>query len=276
LTIDDGSHIPPADRLAYTAAIPPSLSPPSLSPPSLSIVIPVLNEEDEIARILTGATKHLEKRGGEWEIIIVDNASTDQTLKRAEPFLEDERIRFLSNEVNRGKGFSIRRGMLEARCDLRLMCDADCVTSLRSLRLLEQATEEVDVAVGSRLSAGARVSRQQPIRRRIVGVGFIMLTRVVMGPLPRDVYCGFKLWRAEVAQQVFERVHLDGWAFDAEALAMARRLGYKVREVGIEWTNRPDSRLSIRDVLVPVTRELLAARLNVRRAALAAVKARSR
>ena len=99
---------------------------------------------------------------------------------------------------------------------------------------------------------------------------------MVMGPLPRDVYCGFKLWRAEVAQQVFERVHLDGWAFDAEALAMARSLGYKVREVGIEWTNRPDSRLSIRDVLVPVTRELLAARLNVRRASLAAVKAKSR
>ena len=190
--------------------------------------------------------------------------------------MEDARVRYLSNETNRGKGFSIRRGMLEARGDLRLMCDADCVSSLRSLPLLEQAAEEADVAVGSRLSSGAHVSRQQPLRRRIVGVGFITLTRVVMGPLPRDVYCGFKLWRAEVAQQVFERVHLDGWAFDAEALAMARRLGYKVREVGIEWTNRPDSRLSIRDVLIPVTRELLAARLNVHRCGAAAQKARYR
>jgi dolichyl-phosphate beta-glucosyltransferase len=90
-----------------------------------------------------------------------------------------------------------------------------------------------------------------------------------MGSLPRDIYCGFKLWRAEVAEQVFEQVHLDGWAFDAEALAMARRFGYKISEVGIEWTNRPDSRLSIRDVLLPVTGELLAARRNVRRAATA-------
>lgn len=159
--------------------------------------------------------------------------------------------------------------MLEARGDLRLMCDADCVTSLNSLGRLEQAAEEYDVVCGSRLSSGAMVGRQQPIRRRIVGFGFLALTRIVMGPLPRDVYCGFKLWRAEAAVEVFERVHLDGWAFDAEALSMARRFGYKVKEVGIEWTNRPDSRLSIRDVLIPVTGELIAARRNVRRSAAA-------
>ena len=156
--------------------------------------------------------------------------------------------------------------MLEATGDLRLMCDADCAPSLPSLPRLEKASEEVDVAVGSRLSSGADVSRQQPIRRRVVGFGFIALTRMVMGPLPRDVYCGFKLWRSEAAQQVFERVRLDGWAFDAEALALVRRLGYSWGEVGIEWTNRPDSRLSIRDVLIPVTGELIAARRNVRRA----------
>jgi dolichyl-phosphate beta-glucosyltransferase len=233
---------------------------------SLSIVIPVLNEEEEIPRILKAAVRQLEARGGDWEILIVDNASTDRTIERADPFVDGQRVRVLKNEVNRGKGFSIRRGMLEATGDLRLMCDADCVSSLDSLEVLERATEEVDVAVGSRLSSGANVSRQQTVRRRIVGFGFLTLTRVAMGRLPRDVYCGFKLWRGEAAQEVFERVHLDGWAFDAEALAMARRFGYTIREVGIEWTNRPDSRLSIRDVLFPVTRELLAARRNVRRA----------
>ena len=183
-----------------------------------------------------------------------------------EPFVDGERVRILRNEVNRGKGYSIRRGMLESQCDLRLMCDADCVSSLSSLPQLEETLEQFDVAVGSRLSAGARVERQQPVRRRIVGFGFLALTRIMMGRLPRDVYCGFKLWRGDVAQTVFSRVHLDGWAFDAEALAMARRLGYSVREVGIEWTNRADSRLSIGNVLLPVTGELWAARRNVRRA----------
>ena len=238
-------------------------------PKSLSIVIPVLNEEDEIPRILKGAIAHLDERGGDWEILVVDNTSTDRTIERADPFVDGSRVRVLRNEVNRGKGYSIRRGMLESNGELRLMCDADCVSSLESLDELERAAEEVDVAVGSRLGAGANVSRQQSARRRIVGFGFLALTRVAMGPLPRDVYCGFKLWRAEAAKEVFESVHLDGWAFDAEALAMARRFGYKIREVGIEWTNRPDSRLSIREVLIPVTGELLAARRNVRRAAAA-------
>jgi dolichyl-phosphate beta-glucosyltransferase len=234
---------------------------------SLSIVIPVLDEEAEIVGMLSGARRTLDERGGPWEILVIDNGSTDRTCQRVEPFLDDARIRLLRNGANRGKGYSIRRGMLEATGDRRLMCDADCVSSLASLPLLERALDEVDVVVGSRVSDGARVQRQQPIRRRVVGFGFLALTRLLMGRLPRDVYCGFKLWRGEAAQTVFERVRLDGWAFDAEALALARRLGYGVREVGIDWTNRPASRLSIGGVLVPVTRELMVARRHVRRAA---------
>ncbi len=236
-------------------------------PASLSIVIPVLDEEREIARILTAATAMLTARGGEWEIVVVDNASTDRTLEHAAPFVDGQRVRVLRNDVNRGKGYSIRRGMLDATGDLRLMCDADCAGSLQSLPSMEAEAEHADVVVGSRLSAGAHVERQQALRRRVVGVGFIALTRAAMGRLPRDVYCGFKLWRAEAADAVFERVRLDGWVFDAEALAMARRMGYRIREHGIEWSNRPDSRLAIRDVLVPVVGELWAARRNVRRAA---------
>jgi dolichyl-phosphate beta-glucosyltransferase len=234
-------------------------------PQSLSIVIPVLNEENEIARILTAAVALLEERDGEWEIIIVDNASTDQTAARAEPFVDGIRVRFLPNDVNRGKGYSIRRGMLEASSDLRLMCDADSVASLPSLAHMEDVAQTVDIVVGSRLSKGARVSRQQSLRRRFVGVGFIALTHLAMGRLPRDVFCGFKLWRGDVAQAVFERVKLDGWVFDAEALAMARRMGYSIEETGIEWENRPDSRLSIRHVLLPVVGELMQARRNVGR-----------
>ncbi len=237
--------------------------------PSLSIVIPVLNEEKEIARMLSAALAQLEDRGGRWEILVVDNASTDRTAEEAAPFVDGERVRLLRNDVNRGKGYSIRRGMLEAAGDLRLMCDADCASSLASLADLERAAAEVDVAVGSRLGPGARVERQQAVRRRIVGAGFIALTRLGLGRLPRDIYCGFKLWRADCAEAVFSQVRLDGWVFDAEALAMARRMGFTTREVGIEWSNRPDSRLSIRSVLLPVIGELWRARRNVRRAAVA-------
>jgi dolichyl-phosphate beta-glucosyltransferase len=239
-----------------------------MEPASVSIIIPVLNEEDEIAGILNAARDLLEERGGDWEIIVIDNASTDRTRERAEPFLDGSRVRLLRNEVNRGKGYSIRRGMLAASSDLRLMCDADCVPSLPSLPAMVAAAAEADVVVGSRVAEGANVSRQQTLRRRIVGAGFLALTRVIMGRLTHDVYCGFKLWRGEAAESVFDRTRLDGWVFDAEALAMARALGYRVQEVGIAWTNRPSSRLSIGQVLVPAVRELVAARRHVRRAAL--------
>src|ERR1700728_3617512 len=122
--------------------------------------------------MLATATELLTARGGDWEIIVADNASSDRTFERAQPFLDGERVQFLRNEVNRGKGYSIRRGMLAARYDLRLMCDADCESSLASLGALEEVAQSYDIVVGSRLSKGARVQRQQTLQRRFVGLGF--------------------------------------------------------------------------------------------------------
>jgi dolichyl-phosphate beta-glucosyltransferase len=233
---------------------------------SISIIIPVLNEELVIGTILSAAIKQLEDRGGDWEIIVVDNASTDDTCAEVERVADARRVRLLRNEVNRGKGYSIRRGMLESNLEIRLMCDADCVSSLSSLPAMEAALEEADIVVGSRVAKGSHVSRQQPIQRRIVGFGFLLLTRLLLGRLARDVYCGFKLWTAEAAANVFSQVRLDGWVFDAEALAFGKRLGFRISEVGIDWTDRPNSRLSIRAVLIPVISELYSVRRNVRSA----------
>ena len=234
---------------------------------TISVVIPVLNEESEIGTILSAARQRLDARGADWEIIVVDNASTDGTCAILEQVADGRRVRLLRNEVNRGKGYSIRRGMLEAKNQIRLMCDADCVSSSSSLPDMEAALRGADIVVGSRVVKGADVSRQQPIRRRIVGFGFLMLTRLLLGRLARDVYCGFKLWTDEAAVNVFSQVHLDGWVFDAEALALGKRLGFGTAEVGIDWTDRPNSRLSIRNVLLPAVTELNAARRNVARAA---------
>jgi dolichyl-phosphate beta-glucosyltransferase len=230
---------------------------------SISVVIPAYNEEREIAGVVAAIRSWLSERDGDWEVVVVDNASTDRTVEMLQPLLDD-RVRLLRNDANRGKGYSVRRGMLEARGDLRLMCDADCAPSLRSLGRLVERAEELDVVIGSRVAPGAEVARYQPLRRRCVGLGFLWLTRGLMHEPTRDVYCGFKLWRAAAAEDVFARARLDGWTFDAEALAMARALGYRIAEVGIAWTNRPDSRLSIHRVLVPAVRELLRARRHVR------------
>jgi dolichyl-phosphate beta-glucosyltransferase len=234
------------------------------APRSLSVIIPVYNEAAEIATILRAVEDVLRARGGDWEILIVDNASEDATAELAQPFLADERIRLLRNERNRGKGYSVRRGMLEARGELRLMCDADCAASLVSLPALEAMLAHCDVVAGARNAPTSAIGRQQPLRRRAASIGFILLCRAVMSEPLRDVFCGFKLFTGQAAQDVFSRARIDGWAFDAEALAIARRLGYRVAPCGIAWVNRPGSRLSIPRVVVPVLRELIAARGHVR------------
>lgn len=232
--------------------------------PWMSVIVPAYNEEQAIVGVVTAIREWLDERGRPWEIIVVDNASEDGTVERLAPLLDGSRIRVLRNDANRGKGFSARRGMLDASGQLRLLCDADCGPSLASLPRMLEAIEDADVVAGSRLAAGADVGRVQPLRRRLVGWPFIALTRLLMAEPTRDVYCGFKLWRGIAAQAVFSRQRVEGWVFDAESLAMARRLGYRRREVGIVWTNREASKLSILRTLVPAVRELLAARRNVR------------
>ena len=231
--------------------------------PWMSVVVPAYNEEAAIAGTVIAVSDWLEKKGRPFEVIVVDNASEDGTLDALVPLRAQLPLRVLRNEANEGKGFSVRRGMLEASGELRLLCDSDCASSLASLDDMLRAIEEADVVAGSRVAPGAQVVRQQPWRRRVVGWPFIALTRLLLREPTRDIYCGFKLWRAAAAQAVFARQRVNGWAFDAESLAIARRIGFSIREVGIVWVNREASKLSIARTLVPALRELLAARRNV-------------
>jgi dolichyl-phosphate beta-glucosyltransferase len=232
----------------------------------MSVIVPVYNEASEITTIVPAVRDTLDARGGDWEILVVDNASDDDTAERLAPLMEDSRIRLLRNEVNRGKGYSVRRGMLDARGELRLMCDADCAASLVSLAAMEAMIGDCDIVAGARNATDSQVERYQPVQRRAASLAFIFLCRQVMGEPLRDVFCGFKLFTASAAQDVFTRATIDGWAFDAEALALARALGYRVAPCGIVWTHRPGSRLSMRRIMIPVLRELIATRAHVRQA----------
>jgi dolichyl-phosphate beta-glucosyltransferase len=233
--------------------------------PWMSVVIPTYNEEMTVPGTVGAARTWCEERGVEYEVVVVDNASTDRTAEVLAPLLDGTRVRLLRNEVNRGKGYSVRRGMLDSSGELRLMCDADCLPSLASLDELVELIQDADVVIGSRNIDGSRVDRTQPLRRRVASWNFLALCRLVMGEPSRDIFCGFKLFRGEVAQEAFSRQSIEGWAFDIEVLALARGLGYKVREAGIVWNDREGSRLSMGRVLLPVIRELFQARGNVRR-----------
>jgi dolichyl-phosphate beta-glucosyltransferase len=235
--------------------------------PWISVIVPAFNEQVGIAASLERLHGWLEQRGGDFEILVVDNASEDRTAERVEALGDGQRIRLLQNERNRGKGYSMRRGMLEARGELRLHCDADCAGSLPSLAKMLELARDHDVVVGSRLADGAQLGRRQPLRRRMVGRSFQQLCRLVLREPTRDLYCGFKLWRAQAAVDAYSRTRIEGWTFDAEVLAMARALGYRLCETGIVWTDRDGSRVRMARILLPVVRELVAARRHVRREA---------
>lgn len=233
--------------------------------PWLSVIVPAFNEEETIGESVTSLRDWLRSDGRPYEIIVVDNASEDQTVAQLKPLLDGTRIRILRNERNRGKGYSMRLGMLSARGELRLHCDADCYPSLVSLpAMLDRIDAGADVVVGSRLAPGARIGRRQALPRRIVGRSFVLLCRLILREPTTDLYCGFKLWRAQAAQEAYSLVHLEGWTFDAEVLALARARGWRLEEIGIQWTDREGSRLVMHRVLIPVVRELLAARRRVR------------
>ena len=232
-----------------------------MSAPWISAVVPAYNEAPGIAATVDALAGALDALERPWEIVVVDNASTDGTAER---LAGDERVTVLRNEVNRGKGYSMRRGMLHATGQLRLHCDADCAPSLVSLPRLLERIEHADVVAGSRLAAGADVAVRQPLRRRIVGRTFVELCRRALDEPTQDLFCGFKLWRAEAAEAAYSRVRLDGWVFDAEALALARARGFRVAEVGVSWSDRDGSRLSMPRVLVPAVRDLVRARASVR------------
>ncbi len=230
----------------------------------MSVVVPAYNEERGIATSVARVRDWLVERDFDFEIIVVDNASEDTTVSVLAPLVDGSRVQLLQNDSNRGKGYSMRRGMMAARGELRLHCDADCHTSLPSLERMLELIDDADVVVGSRLAPGAQVDRRQPLPRRIVGRSFVDLCRLILREPTTDLFCGFKLWRADAAIAAYAHTRLDGWTFDAETLAMARALGYRIRETGIHWSDRPGSRLSMRKVFVPVIRELMAARRHVR------------
>jgi glycosyltransferase involved in cell wall biosynthesis len=235
----------------------------SLDTPWISVVIPTYNEAPVIAATVAAVAERLTEEGRQWEIVVVDNGSHDGTAAAVRA-LDIENVRVLENGANRGKGYSVRRGLLDARGELRLLCDADCVPSLKSLGDLLEAARSADVVIGSRLAVGAEVVKQ-PLQRRLAGAMFLRLSKFIMREPARDIYCGFKLWNAQAAQAVYSRARLDGWVFDAESLALARRLGFTMAEVGIVWVNRPGSRMSMPQMLLHALPELLAARRSVRR-----------
>ncbi len=210
--------------------------------PDLSVVIPAYNEAVRLPRALERIRGFVAGRGLGYEIVVVDDGSADGTARVA----RSAGARLLVNERNRGKGHSVRRGMLEAGGALRLMTDADLSTPIEDYDKLHRAIAAgADIAIGSRATAGAAVEIHQGIFRETAGRGFNLLVRALLLPGLHDTQCGFKLFTAAAARSAFEPVTQDGFAFDVEALVAARRRGLGIAEIGVTWRNDAASRVGM-------------------------------
>jgi dolichyl-phosphate beta-glucosyltransferase len=208
----------------------------------LSVVIPAYNEERRLPPTLEAVRRHLERRGGTHEILVVDDGSTDAT---AEVAARDGAI-VMRNEGNRGKGYSVRRGMLMAQGARRLMTDADLSTPIEELeRLMARMDEGCDVVIASRALPASNIEVRQPWYRENTGRLFNLLVRALALPGLHDTQCGFKLFTAEAARQAFGAARLDGFSFDVEVLYVARRRGYRIAELPVTWRNDAATRVGL-------------------------------
>ena len=213
------------------------------TPVSLSVVIPAFNEENRLPGTLATMLRFLRERGAAFEIVVVDDGSKDRTAEVARQ--AGPEVRVLQNPGNRGKGYSVRHGMLLAQGAWRLMSDADLSTPIEELKTLEAAlTEGAQIAIASRAVSGANLEKRQSIMRESSGRFFNLIVRWLHLKGIKDTQCGFKLFSAAAAEAAFRDSKLDGFAFDVEALVLARRAGFKIREVAVTWRNDEQSRVS--------------------------------
>jgi dolichyl-phosphate beta-glucosyltransferase len=207
--------------------------------PRLSVVIPAFNEEQRLPRTIEEIERFLEGRRIPYELILVDDGSTDGTRQVMDVAAErNPNVRLEALPANRGKGRALATGVAVARGDEVLVTDADLSTPIEELDKLEAALNAgAGVAIASRAVRGSEVQVPQPFYRVLMGKAFNLIVQIVLLPGIWDTQCGFKLFRADVARPVFAALTTDGFGYDPEVLYLAKRRGVKIVEVPVVWRN---------------------------------------
>ena len=211
---------------------------------SISIIIPAYNEEKRLPSTLQQVRDYLAASRWEFsELVVVDDGSRDRTVDVARA----AGARVLQNPGNRGKGYSVRHGMLEAKGDWALFTDADLSAPIGELDGLWAAAEreQAKVAIGSRALDRSLIGVRQPAFRETMGRVFNLVMRILTGLPFHDTQCGFKLFETAAAREIFGRQLLDGFGFDVEVLYIAQRLGYKSIEVPVKWNDVAGTKVSM-------------------------------
>ncbi len=219
-------------------------------PIAYSIVIPAYNESARIRATLDRVLAHIADRHWDAEVLVVNDGSRDDTAWIVENYAaQHPSLRLLQNPGNRGKGYSVRNGMLHASGEILLFSDADLSSPIEEADKLFAALEAgADVAIGSRWLRAELQTQRQSLHRQLFGRIFNVALRIVLGLPYRDTQCGFKAFTRRAAQDIFPRQHIERWGFDPEILFLARKFGMKVEEVPVKWAHSAGTRINpVRD-----------------------------
>jgi dolichyl-phosphate beta-glucosyltransferase len=232
--------------------------------PKYSIIIPAYNESARIPATLESVVACIREKGWPVEVVVVNDGSTDSTARLVKDFaLHAPEVRLLENPGNRGKGFSVRAGILQAQGEVVMFTDSDLSAPIEEAELLFAAIANgADIAIGSRWLESGRQTHRQPLYRQFFGRCFNMVCRMVMNLPFADTQCGFKAFTRNAAQTVFQLQTIERWGFDPEILFIGLKRGYRIVEVPVSWAHDERSRMSYLKDGMQMLKELAIVRWN--------------
>lgn len=217
----------------------------SLTHEPLSVVVPAFNEAARIPATLRRIHEYMTERGGAFEIIVVNDASRDATVDAVNALGLPE-LRLISNDKNRGKGYSLKQGILAATYPLTLTTDADLATPIEEVdRMLPFCAEGFDIVIASRQMKESNITSFQPKYRRLMGKTFPLLVKLIVISDFEDTQCGFKLLRTEAARRIVALQRVERFCYDVEWLYIAKGFGYRIREMPVTWHDQRGSTVRV-------------------------------
>lgn len=218
-----------------------------LSEPFLAVIIPAYNEETRMLPTLLRISDYMRNQTYSWTVVVVSDGSVDTTESIVQEFtLDHPEFSLIANRPNLGKGSAVRTGMLQTEGEWLLFSDADLAAPIEEIeKLLPHLCDSTPIAIGSRPLKESKLEIRQPFYREWAGRSFNFLVQLLGIHGIKDTQCGFKVFRADVAREVFSRCKIDGFGFDFEALMIAKDLGYNIAEVPIRWAHQEGSKVRL-------------------------------
>lgn len=230
----------------------------------VSVVIPAYNESANIERSLSAILYYLNHKNYDFEVIVVNDGSKDDTLELAKKFLPE--IKIIENPGNKGKGYTVKNGMLNANKENILFLDADLATPIEEIEKALKYIDDYPIVIGSRNLKDSVILTAQPFYRQLMGKTFALLARVIAGIKVKDSQCGFKMMKREAAQKIFPKITINGWCFDVELLFLAQLKNYKIKEIPVRWIdNAATTKIKPFKSSLEMLRDLLKVRSNYRK-----------